>query len=438
MIPSFLVPACVLLSSATLALADSNTKSLRPLVDASTPIVFNGQATVDLYIDQTKAAFRSTEVAGDFLNRAIEQFAVLRPANKKEAKNSYYLIHLLRWKDPQQAADPSNPVAEPGFSLTVDVQNWYVYHQGNWSTEDFSSRNRLYGAKTVYLLYLELNAPAGASIRPIYTLNYVEKTADNVNHLLSLISLFLPSGAAGGAMNKTAKSPDILWGGGRFDQIHTPSDVTVSVTFESGPANTDKAAATKAGSDTETDSVSSGPQETALEPKAAAPVVAKLAPASTIKSDSTAANTSPTFDNEGKYWWDVSVAVPVRQISQTTIDTTAGTISPKQVKKENSFAAVDLYPFRVDTKRQVNYMVPHFVGGVAIASQPLHKILLAAGFGPAFANFYIGAALVMQPQVPGVSAVAAGGGIGNSFSPQLTFGINLQVKAFQSALSKSK
>src|ERR1700730_7051170 len=215
MIPSFLVPACVLLSSATLALADSNTKSLRPLVDASTPIVFNGQATVDLYIDQTKAAFRSTEVAGDFLNRAIEQFAVLRPANKKEAKNSYCLIHLLRWKDPQQAADPSNPVAEPGFSLTVDVQNWYVYHQGNWSTEDFSSRNRLYGAKTVYLLYLELNAPAGASIRPIYTLNYVEKTADNVNHLLSLISLFLPSGAAGGAMNKTAKSPDILWGGGR-------------------------------------------------------------------------------------------------------------------------------------------------------------------------------------------------------------------------------
>jgi hypothetical protein len=441
MIRNVVVSACILASCATFALADSNTKSLRPLVDASTPIVFNGQATIDLYMDQTKATFRSTEVAGDFLNRAIEQFAALRPPDKNAAKNSYYLIHLLRWKDPQPAANPTDPTAETGFSLTVDAQNWYVYHQGNWSTEDFSSRNRLYGAKTVYLLYVELNAPAGASIRPIYTLNYVEKTADNVNHLLSLISLFLPSGTNGGALKKAETPPptEILWGGGRFDQIHTPSDVTVTVVFESGTAqNIDKPVAPKTGGDVDPETTSSGPQEPVLESKAAAPAVTKLAPApaSTMKSDSTTANTSPTFDNEGKYWWDVSVAVPIRQISQTTIDTSAGTISPSQVKKMNSFAALDLYPIRVDTKRQVNYLVPHFVGGVAIASQPLHKILLAAGFGPSFANFYIGAALVMQPQVSGGSTSASS--IGNSFSPQLSFGINLQVKAFQSVLSKSK
>jgi hypothetical protein len=94
----------------------------------------------------------------------------------------------LRWKDPQPTADPSNPTAEPGFSLNGDAQNWYVLHRGAWSTEDFCSRYRLYGAKTIYLLYAELNVPVGASFRPIYTLNYVEKTADNINHLLSLRS----------------------------------------------------------------------------------------------------------------------------------------------------------------------------------------------------------------------------------------------------------
>jgi hypothetical protein len=156
------------------------------------------------------------------------------------------------------------------------------------------------------------------------------------------------------------------------------------------------------------------------------------------KSDTSAVNASPSFDNEGRYWWDVSVAVPLHKISQTTIDTSAGTISPKQVDKLAAFAALDLYPWRVDTKRQVNYLVPHFVGGVSIASQPLHKILLAAGFGPPFANFYIGAVLVKQPQVPGGTTLLAGPTVGSSFSPQLAFGINLQVKAFQNSLSKSK
>ena len=240
MIRNVVVFTSVAMCCGSLALADSNSKSLRPLLEASTPVAFNRPSTaVDLYIDQTKVAFRSTEVAGDFLNLAMEQFASLRAPDKKAAGDAYYIIHLLRWKDPQQAADPSNPAAETGFSLNVDAQNWYVYHRGTWSTEDFSSRNRLYGAKTIYLLYVELNVPASASIRPIYTLNYVEKTADNVNHLLSLLSLFLPSSATGGASKLAEAPPRILWGAGNFENIKAPSDVTVSVAFEPAPTRQD-------------------------------------------------------------------------------------------------------------------------------------------------------------------------------------------------------
>lgn len=440
MIRNVVVFTSVAMCCGSLALADSNSKSLRPLLEASTPVAFNRPSTaVDLYIDQTKVAFRSTEVAGDFLNLAMEQFASLRAPDKKAAGDAYYIIHLLRWKDPQQAADPSNPAAETGFSLNVDAQNWYVYHRGTWSTEDFSSRNRLYGAKTIYLLYVELNVPASASIRPIYTLNYVEKTADNVNHLLSLLSLFLPSSATGGASKLAEAPPRILWGAGNFENIKAPSDVTVSVAFEPAPTRQDASLAGAPGeSDSNPDNAGGGPNvpppaQQAFNVAAANPVTQAAS-----KSDTSAVNASPSFDNEGRYWWDVSVAVPLHKISQTTIDTSAGTISPKQVDKLAAFAALDLYPWRVDTKRQVNYLVPHFVGGVSIASQPLHKILLAAGFGPPFANFYIGAVLVKQPQVPGGSTLLAGPTVGSSFSPQLAFGINLQVKAFQNSLSKSK
>src|ERR1035441_1301741 len=288
MFRNFVVFSSVAMCFGCLALADSNSKSLRPLLEASTPVAFNRPSTVDLYIDQAKAAFRTTEVAGDFLNLAIEQFAALRAPDMKAASDAYYIIHLLRWKDPQAVADPANPTAEPGFSLNVDTQNWYVFHRGAWSTEDFSSRYRLYGAKTVYLLYAELNVPAGASVRPIYTLNCVEKTADNVNHLLSLLSLFLPSGANGGAIKLVEAAPRALWGAGKFENIKAPSDVTISVAVQPGPPQQHPVPpATPAETDNTAHDTHGGPHA----PEAAPPaVIATPKPAQQIlsKSDSSA------------------------------------------------------------------------------------------------------------------------------------------------------
>ena len=471
MFRSFLVSVSVAMCCASLALADSKSLSLLPLEGASKPEGVNIR-NFDLYIDQATATFRSTQAAGCFLQIAKAKISTLKSSapkgelgdceagekSKASAKDDkdYYLIHVVRWKD-QPATDPATK--KPGLSLTVDAQNWYLYHGGEWSTEDFSSRDRIYGAKTIYLVYVNLNVPQGADYQAVYTLDYVEKTADNVSHLLSVLSLFLPAPAAGGEA-KVELVAGVLWGGGRFENIKYPSNVTVTADYNAAPAaQTKTETPTKNQSQPTPDSAvqdSGGPSDNqnqlpaeaailpAKKPDAVKPPAVETTPTTPAATTSAAkptpatANTSPVFDNEAKYWWDVSVAVPLHKISETSIDTTANTITPKQVTKQNAFAALDLYPIRVDTKRAINYTVPHFVGGVMIGSQPLHHILLAAGFGPAAATFYVGALLVKQTDLSAGSTVPAGTPVNNSYSTHFAFGINLQVKAFQTAVANAK
>jgi hypothetical protein len=92
MFRNFVVFSPVAMCCGCLAFADSNSKSLRPLLEASTPVAFNRPSTVDLYIDQAKVAFRCTEVAGDFLesgDRAI-RFA---PRARQEGSQGRVLHH---------------------------------------------------------------------------------------------------------------------------------------------------------------------------------------------------------------------------------------------------------------------------------------------------------------------------------------------------------
>jgi len=55
--------------------------------------------------------------------------------------------------------------------------------------------------------------------------------------------------------------------------------------------------------------------------------------------------------------------------------------------------------------------------------------LLAAGWGPKFAQFYFGAVLVKQQSVTGSTTHS-------SYEPQFSFGINLSVKALNDLTKK--
>jgi hypothetical protein len=70
-------------------------------------------------------------------------------------KNFHCVIHVLRWSDPD---------AEK--KQTVVAQNWYVFNNGHakglrsdriWSQEDFTTADRIYGVKRIWMLYIHLN-----------------------------------------------------------------------------------------------------------------------------------------------------------------------------------------------------------------------------------------------------------------------------------------
>ncbi len=81
------------------------------------------------------------------------------------------------------------------------------------------------------------------------------------------------------------------------------------------------------------------------------------------------------FDNEGKYWWDVSFALPLETRRDLTVDVDAGQVAAKEVQKADLFAVVNLGLPR-DTKKIQWQLFPTFVYGLPITSQPLEHHLV--------------------------------------------------------------
>lgn len=295
-------------------------------------------------------------------------------------KDFHCIIHVLHWADDGK---------------TVEKQNWYVYNNGlaksigdrNWSNKDFGVRDRLFGVRKVWMLYVHLNRRVDASYDVRYDFAITKKTPENLANLYRLFSLFVP-----GAQLASRDVRDV-WGGGFIPIQYVPSDVTVSANYVAGGT------------------------------------VGKL-------------DNPRKFDNEGLYWWDVSVGVPIRKISQLTFESTANTVTAKEVEKQNIFALLNLYPFKRDLKNEVFSWRPHFVGGVQIAKQPQNKILVGGGFGPYFANFYLGALFVKQEETQtlqeGDPATPAqvGADVRKRYKAQFAFGLNFPVRGIIEAFKK--
>jgi hypothetical protein len=297
-------------------------------------------------------------------------------------KNFYCIIHVLSWSAP--SADDNKQ--------TVVADNWYLYNQGqkNWSKGAADLTPRLYGAKDVTLLVLHLNKEETNQYTPGYEIKVEKKTPAYIANLLALAGLFPGQRSGGGALDVNA--PKHYWGTHRLEVQHRPSDITI----------------TPKGSRT----TSTG-----------APL------------ESVALGEAQKFDNEGKYFIDFSVGVPVKKISQLSFESTNGLVTAKEVDETDIMAFVNLHPRPIDVKRTGYNKVPHFVGGVAIGRKPLDKIFVGAGFGPVVANFYVGALFVKQDQLtnldPGDPATPAqvGSNVRRRYKTQVGFGLNLPVGA---------
>ena len=380
----------------------------------SPPTTLSNASVTHDTLDLPNAAIFNADDAAKIIEDAIRSNILVVPSRYYEpptnpgergvfSSDFYCVIHVLRWANPGSAQNSGKTETK---AQTVATQNWYVFNSGKgkgagrnrlWSNEDFAKINRIFGVRKVWLLYVHLNKAADYDYALArYDFNVEKKTAANVSDLLNVAQLFITDTSA-----KTLAEVDLLptnlWGGGSVDINYVPSNITITASFVKTIDN--------------------------------GPVVALDKP--------------QKFDNEGRYWWDVSVGVPIRHITQTQFDATAGTVTAKTVDKQNAFALLNLYPVPVDIKGTNYSWIPHFVGGVAIAKQPLKKILVGAGVGPHFANFYVGALFTEQTSPAslkeGDAATSAqlNADSHRHYKTQLSFGLNLPVRGIVESLKKT-
>lgn len=295
----------------------------------------------------------------------------------------YIVIHVVAWKDGVAGSTQQE----------VGKENWYVFNQGDgdWDEAAFSKNNRIFGRRNVYLLYLYFNySPAGHTMR--YTMDSKSKLPAYLDHFVGLLQLFGMGTAAGGAGRSVERG---FWDSTSFDTFYVPSDLTFTPEIIPDTGNT-----------------------TTL--------------------------TAKTFDNEGRYHTDFSIGVPIRKISEFSYVSSSGTIVPAKVQKQDLLAFFNYYPKAFDIKSSAWDKYPHVLGGVALASQPLKKVIVGMGYGPIYAHFYAGL-LIHTYQLPKgsscgstpTSAQLAGVALTNHTCPEFSVGLNVAVGAIADAL-KSK
>jgi hypothetical protein len=325
----------------------------------------------------------------------------------------------------------SEPDAKTNLQ-TVQAQNWYVYSSdAGWSDEAFRKNKRLFGAKEVYFFYIHINRAGGPThdipqnvneYVPNYTVTESKKLSANLEHLLALAGAY--AGGSTGGSKPVPHAPDKLdsifrterakydseFGGGLIYMKYRPSDLTfhrVAVTTAVGPLRN------------------------------------LAAPGPTQNID---LGSDQVFDNEGKYFFDFSIAIPVKKITQVQFNNTTATATPVSVDGTNVFMVGNLYLPPNDVKTNNWVWIPHALGGVAFAKQPMHKLLLAAGWGPKFSEVYLGALWVKQARTavgsnscntPAVGSTVDGSA-GYHFCPQFTIGINLPITAISTKLGAPK
>jgi hypothetical protein len=244
------------------------------------------------------------------------------------------IIHVVKWaRDPVAAGKP-----------IIAKSNWYVYNPADtWTDVDFATNKRLFGVKRPYLLVIHLNGSSVAALGEDYKLAYtytaVHRLPANIEHLKDVIDLFKPSGPEKLAL---VEGPVNYWALGTIEG-DPPADITITAAISNKGTN--------------------------------------------IPFDSV----TPKFDNEGYYRWDVSIGVPILAYKQLEdVVSNAGQTTLANIGKRNVLVLGDWFFKPVDIKSDTFLAVPHLVGGVAVASKPLHSAMVGLGWGPAVANFYVG------------------------------------------------
>ncbi len=370
----------------------ANESALAQFVDIKTGTILNADAglkLVRLLLESGRSNCLTTGpsyVIRNFpglVNRAYKK-AGDELLDQKRLEAADFIIHVARWVDPPVQSDNS----ANGVKLNVEQQRWYLIHK-----KQFLRPGRMFGAKTVYFIYLHLNKNTRTKYTVQYRFGITQAVPQNEQNLQLLASIV----ATGSSQDALAGLPTLVstdvWGGMQLDMWYSAAEITVdaSVTDRNNPNS----------------------------------------PA--LKLDN-----SLNVHNEPLEWWDVSAGLPIRKMSQLSFQSSRNTLVPPCADKKSIFALLDFYPLhkqRMDLAYGNFRWIPSLLVGLPVSQQPLHRPLFAVGWGPRFAQFYAGVVLSKQISLPSGGALAPGAKACTGWCPQFAFGLNLPAKALRSALS---
>jgi hypothetical protein len=367
----------------------------------SYPIAMTSSGSLD---DVQRAQVANGSITGVANAKALidETFKL---AGVTEPKKFACIIHVVNWNwvDSGPATSTTTGTLGTGGPDTMQVtttqpkkltalsSKWYVYDTTKQPNDaDFAGVTRIYGNNTPYVLTVHMGLTGPVGQRP-FTLDYqyqvVTRLPANVQDLTQAIDIYsqlVTQTDKTGVVSLAAANVDLsFWTIGQVSGAKPPSNVTVIA---------------------------------AIHPSFAAVGAA---------NDQDVDKTPPVFDDEGFYWWDVSVGVPITSYTQLeSVSSTTGTQVPANLNQRNLLALVNVFIPPADLSAANFLAVPHAVAGLSFASKPLHNAFAGLAWGPAIANFYVGAMIVTS----NVSATKT------KTNYKLGFGLNFPVRTIAAKL----
>ncbi len=145
------------------------------------------------------------------------------------------------------------------------------------------------------------------------------------------------------------------------------------------------------------------------------------------------------MNDEGKYWWDASIGIPVNKIKDLQYSSSNNTIEATQVSKQSAYAMFNLMLRPVDLQDPKSNLMPRILLGFPLASDPWDRLFAGGGIGlPKImigSQFFVGAVFsrVSTPTSLTAGSSASQAQLQNDsrlrVQYKLMFGINVPVKS---------
>ena len=258
-------------------------------------------------------------------DRIKDNFSDLADLTEQDLKSFDDAMRILiNTKEPSPKSDDYcivHVVAWTAKKADQDAWFLYAYSGKDWVRQKDYDGKRIYGSKRVAVLLLHFEVPGG--VKDIsYKIAVNKKVPAPILHLTALL---------GDVLAVADASKRNLWAEKMIIVENVPSDILVTGTMGFP-----------------------GEQSQQL---------------------------SRTYDNEGRYYWDVSLGVPVKTIREVQFVSEGNKLTTAGKERQDVYGFLNIYPVKVDVSGKDLATFPHFMVGVPLASKPLHHPFAGMGYG---------------------------------------------------------